>query len=272
MLPLQSWLVAAVASLTGISTHMRADPTDLLALPALYAAWWVHRSTVTRPKADLRSSVASVTGVALLPLGVLATAATSQDCSGNIGLDAAIVLSGTFTGQPGVERRVIVGGDFLSNMSVDAAGTIRPLPQADLERMPDGIFLGYDDRSACDSAGTCWRLGGSAAASIEISHDGGKTWTTDYEMSEAEAKAAIKDVELPCDNEPKADAQALAVFDGSNEAHVVVAVSHAGILLRSADGQWRRVSAQTLEDLPVLPEPPPSPIIELLEPSLPPAE
>ena len=65
-------------SLTGIPTHIRADVTDLLALPALYAAWLVHRRVVRRKPADWRSAVALATGVVMLPLTVLSTAATSS--------------------------------------------------------------------------------------------------------------------------------------------------------------------------------------------------
>ena len=54
-------------SLTGIPTHIRADVTDLLALPALYAAWLVHRRVVGRQPADWRSAVALATGAGHAP-------------------------------------------------------------------------------------------------------------------------------------------------------------------------------------------------------------
>ena len=80
---------AATASdlwgLTGVPTLIRADVTDLLALPALYGAWLVHRHVAALPPGSWRATVARATGVALLPVAVLATAATS--CASDQGLE-----------------------------------------------------------------------------------------------------------------------------------------------------------------------------------------
>src|SRR5438105_181532 len=66
-----------VWSLTGIAATMRADVADLLTLPALYGAWLVHRGSVRTARLPARQLLATATGMALLPVAVLATAATN---------------------------------------------------------------------------------------------------------------------------------------------------------------------------------------------------
>jgi hypothetical protein len=261
-------LASTAWNLTGVPTLIRADVTDLLALPALYAAWLVHRQALSGPGAGIRETVATATGVALLPFAVLATAATDQDCGDYVGLDTVVVVEGAFTGTPGIERRVIVDGAT----SVDVEGEVAALPEADRERLPRRAGSAYDDGSACDAAGSCWRVTSKAAARVEISHDGGKTWAADYQMTDEEADDAVEGVDLPCDHEPVATARGLAVLDESSVAHVVVAASHAGILLRSSAGAWRLVSTKTLDDLTRPPEPTPTPHIRRVPPSFPPEE
>ena len=70
-------LTSQVWSLFGTPTMIRADVTDLLALPALHAAWRIRRACATTPHAGWRRVVAAAVGTALLPVGVLATSATS---------------------------------------------------------------------------------------------------------------------------------------------------------------------------------------------------
>jgi hypothetical protein len=55
-------ITSDIWSLTGIPTQMRADVTDLLALPALSVAWLVHRRAAALPEADLRRTVGASSG------------------------------------------------------------------------------------------------------------------------------------------------------------------------------------------------------------------
>ena len=70
-------VTSSVWSLFGTPTMIRADVTDLLALPALYGAWRVSRAAALDVGVGWRRTVSVATGAALLPIGVLATSATS---------------------------------------------------------------------------------------------------------------------------------------------------------------------------------------------------
>src|SRR5690349_17971767 len=89
---------SAVWSLFGTPTMIRADVTDLLALPALLAAWWIARTVARRRGDGWRRTLAVVVGTALLPVGVLATSATS--CAQYDGVTGVGVLEGDFEGPP----------------------------------------------------------------------------------------------------------------------------------------------------------------------------
>ena len=99
---------------------MRADVTDLLALPALYAAWWIHRRADAR-RAGWRRTVAVAVGVALLPVGVLATSATTAT-------EPDGVTSGAVQGR--LHRRAAARGDTprpydrVDRLTIDAGGTV----------------------------------------------------------------------------------------------------------------------------------------------------
>ena len=92
-------VASAIWSLTGVPTLIRADVTDLLALPALYGAWLIHGQVSERARGDWRSSVARTIGVAMVPVTAVATAATSCDDS-SIRLTDLTVAQGDFAGPP----------------------------------------------------------------------------------------------------------------------------------------------------------------------------
>ena len=116
-------------SLTGFPTHIR-DVTDLLALPALYAAWLVHRRVICRQPADWRSAVALATGAVMLPLTVLSTAATS--CEEPDTVQSVVRATMPFTPSHKTrETRLVVGIDYRKEVSLDATGRLTRLTDAD---------------------------------------------------------------------------------------------------------------------------------------------
>ena len=195
--------VAAVVSgwwsLTGFPTVMRADPTDLLALPAVGVAWLVHRRVARQRPVEWRRVVATATGVALVPLGVVATAATS--CEEFDGVEQVWVAGGNWASAPaGLDHRLAVRLDsYRSAFSIDEQGVLSALPHADSSRLDfphGGSYIG------CDGAGSCWRIGDSDLPVVEVSTDDGQTWATELSMTRKEAEDAADGVETGCGGDP----------------------------------------------------------------------
>ena len=168
-------MTSSVWSLFGTPTMIRADVTDLVALPGLYVAWVVHQGTARSLGAGWRRTVAVAVGVGLLPVGVLATTATS--CSEIEGYQAVGVVRGDFTGPPrGEETRLAVGELLGASFSIDHTGTLLA-SSFDL----DGP-LARSSRSCLGSR--CWRLVGDDA--VDGSVDSGRTWVREVALTEAD--------------------------------------------------------------------------------------
>jgi hypothetical protein len=230
-------------SLTGFPTMMRADPNDLLALPAVGVAWLVHRQVARQQPVAWRRMVATATGVALVPLGVVATAATS--CLEFDGVDQVWVAGGTWASAPaGLDHRLVVHVDgHRATSSIDTQGVLTALPEADSSRLD---FQYGRSSIGCDGVGSCWRIGDSDLPVVEVSTDDGRTWTTELSMTREEADDTAKGVEAGCGGEPVTRLVDLAVLPAEDGTEVAVAAKHGGVLLRSPSGAWRRVSHQAL--------------------------
>jgi hypothetical protein len=232
--------VAAVASdlwsLTGVPSEMRADTTDLLALPALCAAWLVHRRVASSPTRSWRDIVARAIGVALLPVAVLATAATS--CASDQGLENLNVVSGSFSPSfAGREERIGVSGYVMAG-----DGTLASLRPRVVDLPDEGVRRQVD--AACDGDGTCWRIdpGVDHVPSVQVSTDGGATWTRDLWVTPDERDAALVDVPVGCNEEPSARLRDLVVLKDGTSVRVAVAASSAGMYMRTVGGRWTRLS------------------------------
>ena len=246
---------SAVWSLTGIPTQIRADPTDLLALPALYAAWWVHRTVRQRPTQGWRHLLAVAVGTAALPCGLLATAATS--CDDDDGFAQVGRVAGRFPGSPpGVEERLMLGGRYDLDTSVDATRRFA---------VPDVEVVGSvgRQREECDPANPahCWRIVGDDAVLIETSEDRGRTWQWEYEMDEETRENLREQGGAACGEGPAVTALDLGVLPAGDDPVVVVAVGDAGVLLRQSDASWTLMSESQIGDALRGEQPPtPSPL------------
>jgi len=245
---------SAIWSLTGVPTLIRADVTDLLALPALYGAWLLHAQVSERTLGDWRSRVARTIGVGLVPVTAVATAATSCDDS-SIRLSYLTVVQGDFAGPPHrPEMRIL----FSWNKYLDSAGTAGVVSRYDESRRTSS----NDDSSAghrrCDDAGTCWRVGAYDSLQVQVSDDEGQTWRTEYTLPQAEADRALAGVENGCGDEgPEAHLRDLAVLGSGDGAVIAVAADAAGLLVRSPAAGWHLLTMDDLEGLPDPPQPTP---------------
>jgi hypothetical protein len=255
-------VTSSVWSLMGTPTMMRADVTDLLALPALYAAWRIHLAASTAVGPGWRRTVAVAVGTALLPLGVLATSATS--CSESEGITTVGVVEGEFTGPPrGAETR-LVGGSHSADFSLDGQGTFR---SADFELADGGLST---SRSACVGS-TCWRLQGDDT--VEVSSDGGRTYAPEAELTEDDRERIDEEegTDDGCDDDPpRVGATDIAAMESEGTVRAIVALQRGGIWLRQQDGSWEVLTESDVYQARVEDEPPPPVVTEVDGPTRPP--
>jgi hypothetical protein len=247
---------SSVWSIFGTPTMIRADVTDLIALPALCAAWSIHRRTALSVGAGWRRSVSVAVGVALLPVGVLVTSATS--CDEPDGYRAVGVVRGDFTGPPrGEETRLAVGGMGGASFSVDRTGDFLTA-SFELDEP-----LGRSSRTCLGSR--CWRLVGEDA--VDASSDGGRTWRNEVELTEADRDRITDEVGTDdgCDDEPPAigatDVAAMRVDAGDL---VIATLQRGGIWRRDPSGTWTVLTENDVRDL-IRDDLPPPPVVTELD-------
>jgi hypothetical protein len=232
-------------SLFGTPTMMRADVTDLLTLPALWIAWRIHRSAAHAVGAGWRRTVAVAVGAALLPVGVLATSATS--CQTDDGISDVEAVRGRFTGA-GQRAFFVVDDRFADGVKMDpVTATVSSFSAQDRAGLVQPDAFGS---VACDRTGmTCWRIEGQLPEDrvLEMSQDGGVTWATDLAVSKDDQERSVEGVDPGCGDEPAAWLLGLAVLDTDAGVTVAVTAKHAGVWLRSPQGSWRLVPRDSLE-------------------------
>ncbi|KRF36262.1 hypothetical protein [Nocardioides sp. Soil805] len=233
---------SAAWSLSGVPTLIRPDVTDLLALPALGVAWWVDRQVRRSPALPWRRVVAVGSGMAVLPVAVLATAATG--CAEGMALTSASRVEGDFPGRPRrVEQRLTIGEHSSISYTIDATRTIeRPEVQ-----------LSSAERSGlqqCDPTEPemCWRILDDGVT-VEHSVDGGRDWEPELDLTQDQVEALVEEVGDDCGDEAHVAAFDLALLPTDGEPVLVVPIGQAGVYLRGEDAAWVRYSIPELYDL-----------------------
>ncbi|KAB8196273.1 hypothetical protein FH608_005735 [Nonomuraea phyllanthi] len=195
-------------------SRVLADPTDLLALPALALAWWVRRRSLESGSSRWRV-------VVTMPLAVLAVTATSaapMPTARSVDVDGDRI---TVQVTSGVTRVSEDGGATWSE-SYDSPPEGRPSPQS----------------AACvpRQATRCYRLVKDRMA-VEQSDDGGRTWEPSWAMSQGDSERMARRYS----GIPGQSSMGLAVQARPGGHVVVVANGLDGILVRDVSGQWQRL-------------------------------
>lgn len=238
-----TYLGAAVASAAwthvwGTSVVL-CDPTDLLALPALAAAWIVMQRAL-RDRATVRRRAGLAVGALVLPFAVVATAATS--CSDPYSAPTSVgIVEGRWDGTRKPEARLVFDGIF-ETVVLSPVGSWRAPTSGEGERMTD---LGPQLREACDPAAPrhCWRIGRGRRPQVDATTDGGATWTTEYVLPQRTFDAIRKRAEEEdrCgSDEARVEGDDIAVLGTDGGPVVAVAAAEADLLLRDTSGRWTR--------------------------------
>lgn len=211
------------------------DPTDLLALPALFLAWRVSCCSARAAHGERRTAALAL-GSLVLPLAVLATAATGQ-CREHDEARQVTLVEGVFTGETEPRRALIVETSSGTPQRLDDAGQIVALDGADERRLQEGRKV---DHACSSSSADCWRIDDPEGLTVERSRDGGATWQEDYSMTPSDRDDIVDRIGERCGEAATVVATDLAVLDGSDGLVVAVTFESGGLLVRGPDGLWRR--------------------------------
>ncbi|MCW3815366.1 hypothetical protein ONA91_12965 [Micromonospora sp. DR5-3] len=243
-----AWSVVSGPSL------VRADRTDLLALPALALAGWTWRRARRDPVG--RRPARLVRLLVLLPAATLAVAATSAVWY----FDAAraTVVDGRLAAGIGESR----GADISSfgatwRVSDDGGETWRDPTAAEEQRLdprfppssgspaapPSATPSATPTREDCSAATPqrCYRLA-AGRIRVEESDDAGRTWRLAWEVTEEQRAILSRRYQDAGPRGERIAGQELTVLDVGAGRHVVlVANGRDGFAVRGPDGDWRRI-------------------------------
>ncbi len=221
-----------------------ADPTDLVALPALGLAWWVWRRTRVAPVPD--ELVRLVRSCALVPLALLAIAASSTPVAPAIRADVRVLV---WHGQ------VVVGestgrADYTTDLPQHFVGSADGAHWAALAGPDDPALralLGKEFvTETCVPAlpAHCFRVV-PGTLGVDESTDAGRHWHRAWEVSDGRreflARQAAQAGMDPDPVEANFRSTEVAVITVPDGYLVVVANLRDGVAVRQPDGGWRRI-------------------------------
>jgi hypothetical protein len=224
-----------------------ADPTDLVALPALGLSWWAWRRVVAAPPLP-DGAAFRVRVVLAAPFTVLAITATSAPSETLPSVDSVTSQGPQVVIEAG-------GGIYVSTSGVDgwrlrseAPPTPWPLPPRQVEAC------------APEAAAHCYRVHGADVVDSEDTRggrllgvdettDAGRTWHTAWEVPAARWEFVQRQHPFPgsVTRVSKLASVELSVRAVAGGHQVIVANGVEGLAVRGADGTWRRVPVVVAE-------------------------
>lgn len=228
--------VTALTQLLDQPVQIILDPTDLLALPMIGLAWglWNRLERSSTPHANERP------GYLALGVAVLAALASSP-CAGPVSAQQVMVVNNT----------IYVGSGQGPNAVISRYDPVQfgwyvfePVPAEVAAETLKTIRLPRQD---CDPQNplVCYRIDGRPR--VEASEDGGKTWTVAWQIPWGRAgyMRRLHSVPLSCRSTQDLEFKSydLAFLPNGSPHTVVVAMGYEGVVVREANGQWKRQAA-----------------------------
>jgi hypothetical protein len=233
-------LVPVLADVAGV----QADPTDLLALPALGVALWLS-STVDGEVRWRRFAV-----YVALPIAVFGIAATSAPFYSK-GAQALVSWHGMVL--LGEDRQRYGDQPYAWTASTDGL-TWRPLTDDETAQLQADLpELNPRSDGGCEPGdpGHCFRIA-AGRLRVDETTDAGATWRRAWEVPEWQRRLLADDLGHPAED---VTSQALLVQPVPDGYAVLVADGADGLARRDAAGQWARIGSngvvQPLRSVPV---------------------
>ncbi|MEZ0448628.1 hypothetical protein [Cellulomonas sp. ICMP 17802] len=245
-------LASSVLGAVAGPSRVLADPTDLLALPALALAWHVGRVTRTRarrrPRRELRWLV-------VLPLVVLATAATSSisdppDGAMQVGVVDGVLVVGMATDLDLTTTSWYVSEDGEEWRYLREQWTADATTDAFVAA---GGSLGTT--CAAPTGSECYQVAAEGVG-VSRSADGGDTWEVDWAVPPDVLRALA--TRYDPDGQPLRT-HGVAILPTQDGYRVYAANGGDGLAVRDEHGTWTRIGfpwgADDVEPLPLVPPP-----------------
>ncbi|KDN19287.1 hypothetical protein [Amycolatopsis rifamycinica] len=218
-----------------------ADPSDLVALPALGLSWWAWRRVAAAPPLPERL-VFRVRVLVATPFAVLAITATSAPSETLPSVDS-VRIEGT---QVVVEAN---GGSYGSTSGLDGWRFLSEVPSAESAPRRPRV-----EACAPESAAHCYRVHGAGVIDNMDSHggrmlgvdettDAGRTWHTAWEVPAVRWLFVERQHPFPASvtrvSELASTEIAVRAVPGGHQVIVVNGVE--GLTVRDAGGAWHRI-------------------------------
>ncbi|WIX84670.1 hypothetical protein [Amycolatopsis sp. DG1A-15b] len=230
-----------------------ADPADLVALPALGLSWWVWRRVTGVPPLPDRLAF-RVRVVVAVPFTVLAITATSAPSENVPAVESVksegsqVVIEadhGIYSSASGVD-----GWQYLSQVPVPKDFST-PAPKRQTEAcVPDAAAHCYRVRGSADLDQSGMLPSGGRQPGVDETTDAGRTWNTAWELPAARWEFVFRQHPFPAGvvNLSKVGTGEVAVRAVPGGHEVIVANGVEGLVIRGADGAWRRVPVVVAEN------------------------
>jgi hypothetical protein len=226
---------------------VRADPTDLLALPFLGVAWWTAHRPLTGVPA--RRWLRALRLAVILPaalFGVAATSATPTPEAFVVVVEGDALYLGATTGmEPAWSVSHDGGRTFVDTEPLPAwrhetgpgpsVSATAPAPSASAARQDCARSVPV----------VCYRVAGGYRIAVE-SRTGDGPWQESWGLSKAQW-TALKDG-YPYEDSTHIESEALAVLDVPGGHVLVVANGRDGFAVRDEAGSWRRIGFPAIPD------------------------
>jgi hypothetical protein len=225
---------SGILSAIGGPSLVRHDPTDLLALPFLAFATLV----AFRPASRATWKIAIV-----LPVAVIATAATSQDPS----------INGVSSVQTVDEQVYVAEADLTAAQprphdwwATDGGAEFRELEWQD-DLAP---AVGTAQQCLTWDPSVCYRAY-SGNLGVQVSRDSGATWSVDWLVPEVQRDWLVSTYGLIDDSGDRmpslVETREVAVLGDESGYYVYAANGVDGVAMRSPDGTWERIGSPGYE-------------------------